>query len=148
MKSEHKTFLPMTTCPTITTVSWTLFNFQLAFSTHSYILLPSTCGCGAKFSVEHVLSWVPLNEIRDKTANLLIEVCNDVGIEPELQPITGEYLTGPSSNVQDGACLDIAANGFWGGRFEELTLMSEFSNHMPHPTSDPASLHVTASMNL
>ena len=39
MESEHKTFLPVTTCPTITTVSWTLFNFQLAFSTHSYILL-------------------------------------------------------------------------------------------------------------
>ena len=86
---------------------------------------PSTCGCSAKFSVEHALSCpkggfpsIRHNEIRDLTANLLTEVCNDVRIEPELQPITGESLTGASSNVQDGARLDIAANGFWGGRFE------------------------------
>ena len=86
---------------------------------------PSTCGCGAKFSVEHVLSCpkgsfpsIRHNEIRDLTANLLTEVCNDFCIEPELQPITGESLTGASSNVQDGARLDIAANGFSGGRFE------------------------------
>ena len=86
---------------------------------------PSTCGCGAKFSVEHTLSCpkggfpsIRHNEIRDLTANLLTQVCNDVRIEPELQPITGESLTGASSNVQDGARLDIAANGFWGGRFE------------------------------
>ena len=58
------------------------------------------------------------NEIRDLTTNLLTEVCNDVCTEPELQPITGESLTGASSNVQDGARLDIAANGFWGGRFK------------------------------
>ena len=32
--------------------------------------------------------------------------------------IIGESFTGASSNVQDGACLDIAANGSWGGRFE------------------------------
>ena len=43
------------------------------------------------------------NEIRDLTANLLTKVCNDVFIEPDLQPITGEVLTGATSNVQDGA---------------------------------------------
>ena len=58
------------------------------------------------------------NEIRDPTSNLLTEVCNDVCIEPDLQPITGETLAGATSNVQDGARLDIAANGFWGGWFE------------------------------
>jgi len=36
----------------------------------------------------------------------------------ELQPINGEVFTGSSSNIQDGARLDIVANGFWGGRFE------------------------------
>ena len=86
---------------------------------------PSTCGCGAKFSVEHALSCpkggfpsIRHNEIRDLTANLLTEVCSDVCIEPDLQPITGEVLIGATSNAQDGARLDIAANGFWGGRFE------------------------------
>ena len=72
------------------------------------------------------------NEIRDMTANLLTEVCSDVCIEPELQPITGESLTGASSNVQDGARLDIAANGFWGGRFERTYIdVRVFNPHAP-----------------
>ena len=50
------------------------------------------------------------------TANLLTEVCNDVCIELDLQPITEEVLTGATSNAQDGARLDIAANVFWGGQ--------------------------------
>ena len=49
---------------------------------------------------------------------LLAEVCNDVCIEPCLQPLSGETLNGASSNAQDGARLDIAASGFWGRRFE------------------------------
>ena len=35
-------------------------------------------------------------------------------MEPDLQPITGEHLTGAFSNAQDGARLDIVANGFCG----------------------------------
>ena len=86
---------------------------------------PSTCACGQNFSVEHALSCpkggftiTRHNEIRDLTSHLLTEVCNDVCIEPSLQSIDGESFTGASSNTQDGARLDIAANGFWGGRFE------------------------------
>ena len=62
------------------------------------------------------------NEIRDITANLLTEVCHDVQIEPCLQPLTGESLAGASSNTSDGARLDIAVNGFWGGHFERTYL--------------------------
>ncbi len=76
-----------------------------------------SCGCGAKFSVEHVLSCpkggfpsIWHNEIRDLTANLLTEVCSNVSTEPELQPITGEALRGTTSNSQPGARLDVA---FW-----------------------------------
>ena len=47
------------------------------------------------------------NEIRGLTANLLTEVCSQVCVEPELQPVHS------SSNIQEGARLDIAANGFW-----------------------------------
>ncbi len=42
--------------------------------------------------------------------------------EPELQPITGEALRGATSNSQPGARLDVAANGFWGGRFQKTYL--------------------------
>ena len=54
------------------------------------------------------------NEIRDLTATLLteVEVCHDISVEPGLQPISNEILTGATANTQDGARLDIAANGF------------------------------------
>ena len=85
----------------------------------------TNCACGNSFSVEHALSCpkggyptIRHNEIRDLTATLLSEVCHSVSIEPELQPITGENFTYATANVQDEARSDIAANGFWGSRFE------------------------------
>ena len=88
--------------------------------------LPSKCDCGNRFTVEHALSCargglptIRHNEIRDLTANLLTEVCNDVCIEPKLQAVTMEHLTGATANSQDGARLDISANGVWGGRSEK-----------------------------
>ena len=54
------------------------------------------------------------------------------GIEPDLQPITGEVLTGATSNAQNGARLDIAANGFWGGQFERTYFdVRVFNPHAP-----------------
>ncbi len=60
-------------------------------------------------SVEHALSCsyggdpsIRHNEIRDQTAHLMSEVCYNVGIEPELQPLTDERL---NLNVEDGARL-------------------------------------------
>ena len=58
----------------------------------------------------------------------------DVRIEPDLQPLTGEVLTGASSNSQDGARLDIAANGFWGGRYQRTYLDVRVFN--PHAASN------------
>ena len=87
--------------------------------------VPTSCSCGSSFSIEHALSCtkggypsIRHNEIRDLTANLVSKVCSNVSVEPMLQPITGETFRGASANVQDGARLDIAADGFWGGRFE------------------------------
>ena len=54
------------------------------------------------------------NEIRDFTAKLFREVCSNVRIESELQPLTGESLSYTSANRQDSARLDIRAQGFWG----------------------------------
>ena len=86
--------------------------------------MPKHCDCGSKFSLEHSFSCpkggfpsIRHNEIRDLTANLLSEVCNDC-IEPCLQSLSGEILNGATSNIQDGARLDIAANGFWGGQYK------------------------------
>ena len=106
--------------------------------------LPAKCACGSTFSVEHALSCakggfpsIRHNEIRDLTATLLTEVCHDVCIEPELQPVTNEVLTGSTANSQAGARLDIAANGVWGGTFEKTYFdVRVFNPHAPsnrHP---------------
>ena len=97
------------------------------------------CTCGSKFSVEHALSCakggfpsIRHNEIRNLTATLLTEVCHDVCIEPGLQPVSNETLTGASANRQDGARLDIAASGFWGGTFERTFFdVRVFNPHAP-----------------
>ena len=88
--------------------------------------LSTTCVCGSRFSVEHALSCprgafpiIRHNEIRDLTASVLSEVCYDVRVEPDLQPITNETMSAATANTSDGARLDIAMNGFWGGRFEK-----------------------------
>ena len=107
-------------------------------------LIPSTCACGTSFSVEHALSCpmggfpiVRHNEVRDLTAKLMSEVCHDVCIEPTLQPITGEALSSASAITEDGARLDVAANGFWGGRFD----VKVFNPHAPSNRQPLSSCH-------
>ena len=87
--------------------------------------LPSHCVCGTEFNTEHALSCpnggfliVRHNEVRDFTAGLLREVCNDVEVEPTLQPLSGEQLALSTANRDPDARLDIKARGIWGGRFE------------------------------
>ena len=101
--------------------------------------LPQPCDCGNSFTVEHALSCAkggfPIlrhNEIRDLTASLLSEVCGDVCIEPDLQPVPEEALTGSTANKQDNARVDISANGVWGGRHEKTFLdVRVFNPHAP-----------------
>lgn len=76
--------------------------------------LPTHCVCGCNFSVEHAFSCpsgalpsIRHNDIRDLTAKLLTEVCPNVAVEPDLQPLTGETLSHRTSNYEDGACLDV-----------------------------------------
>lgn len=84
------------------------------------------CPCGKQFSVDHALSCptggyptIRHNEIRDVTAHFLGNVCHDVQIEPKLQPLNGETFSKRCGTTDDEARLDIAANGFWGGRFQK-----------------------------
>ena len=84
--------------------------------------LPSRCVCDKAFTVEHSLSCprggfpsLRHNELRDITAKCMSEVCHNVGVEPPLQPLTGEAMSYRTANIEDGARLDIMAQGFWGG---------------------------------
>ena len=88
-----------------------------------------SCPKGGFLSIRH-------NDIRDLTANLLPEVCNNVCIEPDLQPINGEVLPN-SSNTQDGVRLDIAANGFGVVGLSAPSSISDFLILMPPPTDIP-----------
>ena len=70
--------------------------------------LPTKCACGHGFTIDHALCCpkgaFPTyrhNELRDLTGSFLSEVCIDVQIEPELQPLEGR------------------ARGFWGTRHQD-----------------------------
>ena len=97
------------------------------------------CACGVAFSVEYALSCrkegypsIRHNEIYNLTARVLTEVCNDVLLEPPLQPLTGEKFPGASINTSEGARLDISFNGFRDGKFEKTFVdVRVFNPHAP-----------------
>ena len=64
------------------------------------------------------------------------------GVEPDLQPITNETLSAATANTSEGARLDIAMNGFWGGRFEKTFVDVRVFN----PTVTQQSPHATKNM--
>ena len=81
--------------------------------------LPSRCACGAIFNLEHAFSckkggFIPLrhNELRDFAAQQLTEVCNDVKLEPQLKPLSGEVFHHHTDNITDDARVDISARTF------------------------------------
>ena len=82
--------------------------------------LPTHCPCGSRFDVNHALSCgrggdviMRHNEVRDLTASMLGELCNDIEIEPMLQPLTGEQMRHRTAVTGDEARLDVRARGFW-----------------------------------
>ena len=82
--------------------------------------LPENCVCGVKFGLQHALSCkkggfvtIRHNQVRNITATLLNEICNDVQIEPQLQSLSGEHFEAKTANKHEDARLDISARGFW-----------------------------------
>ena len=85
---------------------------------------PLNCPCREIFSLNNALhcpkggyTVVRYNELRDTLASLMIEVCQDVAVEPLLQPLEGETFD-RNSTATDDARLDTKANGLWGTVFE------------------------------
>ena len=82
--------------------------------------LASHCPCGHPFNVSHALSCpkgaMPImrhNGISDIIAQLLTEMCLNAGAEPVLQPLSGKRFHQCSTNMEDGARLDIRAQDLW-----------------------------------
>ena len=69
---------------------------------------------------------------RDTTASLLTEVCHGVTTEPHLQPLSGESLSRHSTITEDGARLDVAMYGFWGGRFVDVRVFNPSTQSKHH----------------
>ena len=71
----------------------------------AFVWLPyfTSYGCRTSLHMAAVLHF---------TADLLSEVCHNVGTEPGLQPITDERMTCRTANREDGARLDVVAQ--WG----------------------------------
>lgn len=75
-------------------------------------------------------------------------VSHNVCTEPHIQPITNEILTGITTNIQDGAQLDITAKGFWKGPMKNLhQSMYTCLIHMLHQTDAFQSHPATGGMN-
>ena len=99
--------------------------------------LPEKCACKSSFTVEYALTcncggfrFLRHNEIRDLLAKLLTEVCPNMGIEPGLQPLSGETLAMHTANRRDEARLDIRAQGSWGERRHDvLFAVRVFNSH-------------------
>ena len=103
-------------------------------------LLPSQCVCDKTFNIEHALSCpyggfpsIRHNEIRDITAHLMSDICHNVGTEPVLQPVTDERLTYRTANLEDGARVDIKAQGFWGNDGQCAFFDVRVFNPFAHP---------------
>ena len=82
--------------------------------------LPANCVCGSKFDIQHALTCkgggfieIRHNDVRDFTAEVLNEICQDVAIEPLLTPLTGERFTYKTANTDANARLDVSARGVW-----------------------------------
>ena len=82
--------------------------------------LPSHCVCGDKFTVGHALSCKKggfVAQRHDGVRNLLTafidKICNNVEIEPRLQPLDNEQFHLRSAVTSSEARLDIKAGGFW-----------------------------------
>ena len=102
-------------------------------------LCSTSCPTGGFPTLRH-------NEVRDLTTNLMAEVCHDVCTEPSLQPITGETLMRASAITEDGARLDIAASGFWGGHHNRVFIDVRVFNPYMLPQIDNQSLPATENM--
>ena len=104
--------------------------------------LPSKCPCGQSFNMTHALNCKTggfttfhHKRVRDFETQLLTEICNDVEIEPLLQPLEGEIINGLTSV---NAIRDVRARGFWRegqNAFFDVRITNRNSESQRHLTS-------------
>ena len=82
--------------------------------------LPTNCVCEQSFNVDYTMicksgGFVGQRHdgVRTFFAHTLDSVCRGVGIEPHLQPLSGEILQPGTANSSNEARLDIVCDNFW-----------------------------------
>ena len=82
--------------------------------------LPTSCPCDSKFDIQHSMSYkkggflcIRHNDLRDQTANMISEMCQDTEIEPKLTPSPVEELQDRTSNNSIKERVDIRTQSFW-----------------------------------
>ena len=59
-------------------------------------------------------------------------MCHEVQVETTLQPLSGEHFDHATLSTEDGTRLDVAMNGFLGGRCEKsYVYVKVFNPHAP-----------------
>ena len=106
--------------------------------------IAKNCICGKENTYNHILickkgGFVNSrhNRLRDTIASVLEKICNEVVVEPMLQPCTGESLR-KGTCLEDGARLDIAARGLW-----SPMEMAFFDVRVLHPSAKSNAKHKT-----
>ena len=105
--------------------------------------LPSKCPCEQSFNVAHALNCktggfttIHHNRVKDFEAQLLTEICNDVEIEPPLQPLEGEIINGLTGvDVRP----HVSAREFWRegqNTFFDVRITNTNSESQRHSTSE------------
>ena len=84
----------------------------------------------------------------DFTGKLLAEVCPDVTIEPDLQPLEGESFDFASANHEENARVDIRARGFWGRNRQCAFFMSRFLTQTRNPIDGHPLCHASGMRKL
>ena len=113
---------------------------------------PHTCPCGQLFTLTQSLhcpkggyTHLRHNENRDTFATLLDEECHDVEMKPKLQSLEGESFHNKTTTNEDGARLDVTANGLWGGRFSrtffDVKIFKPHAKSCPKTISDAYKYH-------
>ena len=98
----------------------------------SLVVTHSVSQCHAFSCPKGAMPTLRYNAIRDITAQLITEACPNVGVEPLLQPQTGELFRHRTENTDDHARLDIRAQNFWDkSRRSTFSDVSVFNPHAP-----------------
>ena len=112
--------------------------------------LPTKCECRSAFSINYALNCpngaFPIlrhNEVRDFTGKLLAEVCPDVILEPDLQPLEGESLDFASANHEDLRGQTSEPEDSGAGTVSAHFSMSRFLTQTRNPTDGHPSSHAS-----